>query len=123
MKMLFALLLFVVSTLTSAETYLQLNGTSIHSKPGFNAANYGAGLEHDLNNDWSVAAGWYRNSEWNGSTYGYVRYAVYKDGPWDIGIGAGAVTGYTSYKVAPMALNHHVVLLVSKVVRVIFCRL
>lgn len=103
MRLLFALLLIAVSTATSAETYLQLNGTSLHSKPGFNAANYGAGIEHDLDNNWSVAGGWYRNSEYNGSIYGYARYAVWKSGDWNFGIGAGLVTGYNSHKVLPMA--------------------
>jgi hypothetical protein len=44
-----------------------------------------------------------RNSEYRGSTYGYARYSVYKNGPWDLGIGAGLVTGYVNYTVAPMA--------------------
>ena len=48
-----------------------------------------------------MAGGWFRNSEYRGSAYAYTRYAVYKDGPWNIGIGAGLVTGYKSYTVAP----------------------
>ena len=103
MRLLLALLLLTASTISSAETYLQINGTSLHSKPGFNAANYGAGIEHDLDNTWSVAAGWYRNSEYNGSTYGYTRYAIWKSGDWNVGIGAGIVTGYNAHKVLPMA--------------------
>jgi hypothetical protein len=88
---------------TRAETYIQLNGVSVHDRPGFNGFNYGAGIEHTVADRWSVAGGWYRNSEYRGSTYSYARYAVYKDGPWDIGVGAGLVSGYSSYTVMPMA--------------------
>lgn len=84
-----------------AETYIQINGASVHSKPGFNGFNYGAGIEQTITDRWTVAGGWYRNSEYHGSAYGYARYALYKDGPWDIGIGTGLVTGYESYTVAP----------------------
>jgi hypothetical protein len=103
MKKLLVILLITLSTNLYAETYVQLNGTSVHDRSGFNSANYGAGIEHSIAERWTVAGGWYRNSEYRGSTYTYARYALYKNGPWDIGIGAGAVTGYSSYKVAPMA--------------------
>ena len=96
-------ILFLITTSVSAETYIQINGASVHDRPGFNGVNYGAGIEQTITENWSVAGGWYRNSEYRGSTYGYARYSVYKDGPWDLGIGAGVVTGYNSYKVAPMA--------------------
>jgi hypothetical protein len=92
-------ILFVPTAI--AETYIQLNGASVHDKPGFNGFNYGAGIEQTVTDDWTVAGGWFRNSEYRGSTYAYARYAVYKKGPWDIGVGAGLVTGYESYTVAP----------------------
>jgi hypothetical protein len=97
------LLVFFLISNAFAETYIQINGASVHNRPGFNGFNYGAGIEQAIAERWTVAGGWYRNSEYRGSTYGYARYAVYKDGPWDIGIGAGVVTGYNSYSVAPMA--------------------
>jgi hypothetical protein len=103
MKILLAILLTIFIGQSSAETYVQINGISVHDHQGFNGFNYGAGIEHAITDRWSVAGGWYRNSEYRGSTYGYVRYAMYKNGLWDIGIGAGAVTGYSSYSVAPMA--------------------
>ena len=103
MKTLVAILLIAVCNLSSAETYIQINGASVHDRPGFNGFNYGAGIEQTITDRWTVAGGWYRNSEYRGSTYGYARYAVYKNGPWDLGIGAGLVTGYNSYTVAPMA--------------------
>jgi len=100
MRLLVSLLL-LISTSTLAETYIQLNGVSIHNKSGFNGLNYGAGIEQTITERWTVAAGWFRNSEYTGSTYGYARYAVYKNEKWDIGIGAGLVTGYESYPIAP----------------------
>jgi len=103
MKIIFTIFLAVFVITASAETYVQLNGISVHNRPGYNGVNYGAGIEQTVADRWTVAGGWYRNSEYRGSTYGYARYALYKDGPWDIGMGAGVVTGYSSYKVAPMA--------------------
>ena len=103
MKILFAILCMMVINQALAETYIQINGTSIHDRSGFNGFNYGVGVEQPVSKDWSVAGGWYRNSEWHGSTYAYARYAAYKNGPWDIGIGAGAVTGYQRMRVMPMA--------------------
>ena len=102
-KKLFVALCFLLCNQSMAETYLQINGISTHDKPGFNGFNYGAGIEQTITDRWTVAGGWYRNSEYRGSTYGYARYSVFKEGPWDIGIGAGLVSGYNSYKVAPMA--------------------
>jgi hypothetical protein len=103
MRLLFALLLVAVSTLTSAETYLQINGASIHDKPGFNGVNYGLGVEQTVTTDWNIAAGWYKNSEYNGSAYAYGRYSFYRIGHWDIGAGFGMVTGYRRTSVTPMA--------------------
>jgi hypothetical protein len=103
MKKLLIVLLIILSNSSQAETYIQINGASVHDRPGFNGINYGAGIEHVVSNNWSLAGGWYRNSEYRGSAYAYARYAVYQDGPWDIGVGAGLVSGYNSYTVAPMA--------------------
>jgi hypothetical protein len=100
-------LIFIVCALfvnmAASETYIQINGASVHDRSGFNSINYGAGIEHAVTDRWSIAGGWYRNSEYRGSAYGYARYAVYKSGSWDIGVGAGLVSGYNSYKVMPMA--------------------
>jgi hypothetical protein len=101
MKLLFYFVCAVMSSAIHAETYIQINGASVHSRPGFNGFNYGAGIEHVVADRWTVAGGWFRNSEYRGSTYAYGRYAVYKNKSWDIGVGAGLVTGYQSYPVAP----------------------
>jgi hypothetical protein len=100
-KTFIAILFVIASNLSLAQTYVQINGVSIHDKPGFNGFNYGAGIEHAVADRWTVAVGWFRNSEYRGSAYVYGRYAVYKRGSWDLGIGAGLVTGYESYTVAP----------------------
>jgi hypothetical protein len=100
-KTFIAILFAIASNFSSAQTYVQINGVSIHDKPGFNGFNYGAGVEHTVADRWTVAGGWFRNSEYRGSAYAYGRYAVYKKGAWDIGVGAGLVTGYQSYTIAP----------------------
>jgi hypothetical protein len=101
MKILFAILFATFINQALAETYVQLNGVSVHNRAGFNGFNYGAGIEHAVADRWTVAGGWFRNSEYRGSAYAYGRYAVYKNKSWDIGVGAGLVTGYESYTVAP----------------------
>jgi hypothetical protein len=101
MKTIVAILLTVFINQSLANTYIQINGASVHNRPGFNGFNYGAGIEHTVADRWTVAGGWFRNSEYRGSAYGYARYAVYKSGPWDIGVAGGLVTGYESYTVAP----------------------
>lgn len=103
MKKIFVIAICLFFNLASAETYLQINGVSMHDKPGYNQFNYGIGVEQTVSDNWNIAAGWYRNSEYRGSAYAYGRYSVYRDGVWDLGIGIGAVTGYSSYRVTPMA--------------------
>jgi hypothetical protein len=100
-KTLLALVLALNLSLVQAQTYIQVNGISLHDRSGFNGINYGAGLEQSITDRWTVAGGWYRNSDYRGSTYAYGRYAVYKKDSWDIGVAMGAVTGYEPYPVAP----------------------
>ena len=85
MRVIILAVLTIFSLNCSAENYIRLTGVSMHNTAGNNALNYGIGLEHELNNRWSVAGGWYRNSEWHGSAYSYGRYAVYRDDIWNIG--------------------------------------
>lgn len=101
MKTLILILFAIASNFSWAQTYVQLNGASVHNRPGFNGFNYGAGIEHVVAERWTVAGGWFRNSEYRGSAYAYSRYSVYKEGSWDIGLAGGIVTGYDSYTVAP----------------------
>ena len=102
MKYIFGFLILFNVLASHAETYLQVNGVSAHDRPGYNEFNYGAGVEHVFNQNWNVAAGWYRNSEYRGSSYAYGRYSFYKKHDWDIGVALGAVTGYRRATVIPM---------------------
>lgn len=103
MKALLVLVIALNLSLAQAQTYVQINGLSVHDQSGYNGFNYGAGLEQGITDRWSMAGGWYYNSEYRGSTYAYGRYAFYKQDRWDIGIAAGAVTGYQRAQVLPMA--------------------
>jgi hypothetical protein len=103
MRLLLACCVFCISVSCYSNTYVQINGVSAHDRLGYNEFNYGAGVEHTVAKDWTIAGGWYRNSEYSGSTYAYGRYAVYKKNSWDIGVAVGAVTGYQRAAVVPMA--------------------
>ena len=103
MKILFGIISILIFNTTQAETYLQINGVSIHDRPGYNQFNYGGGIEQTVSENWNVAIGWYRNSEYRGSAYAYGRYSFYRKGSWDVGVGVGAVTGYQRMSVLPMA--------------------
>ena len=103
MKLLLACFLFLISISSYPNTYLQINGVSVHDRPGYNGWNWGAGVEYTAARDWTVAAGWYYNSERRGSGYAYGRYALYKQDSWDIGVAVGAVTGYQRSSVVPIA--------------------
>lgn len=94
---------FLVAQWSQAQTYLQINGASLHDRAGYNGFNYGAGLEQGITESWTVAGGWYRNSEYRGSTYAYGRYAFYRQDSWNIGVAVGTVTGYQRASVVPMA--------------------
>lgn len=103
MKIIILALTCFLSQSSLAQTFVQLNGVSLHDRSGYNGFNYGAGIEHTVTKDWNMAAGWYHNSEYRGSTYAYGRYAFYKKDSWDIGVAVGAVTGYQRASVVPMA--------------------
>jgi hypothetical protein len=103
MKYLLSVLLIFTALPCTADTFVQLNGLSFHDRSGYNGWNYGAGIEQSLSTNWSAATGWYRNSEYRGSAYGYVRYSVYQKNSWNIGFGAGMVTGYQRATIVPMA--------------------
>jgi hypothetical protein len=113
-KILLALVLTFYLALAQAQTYLQVNGASLHDQPGYNSWNWGAGLEQGITDRWTVAGGWYRNSDYRGSTYAYGRYAFYKKNAWDIGIA-----------VRSLVMNHirWLQLYFQKYVTVIFVRL
>lgn len=104
MRVIILAVLTVFSLNCSAEDYLRLSGVSWHSTPNNNPINYGAGLELGINDRWSYIGGYYRNSEYHSSWYAGARYAFYKEGDWNLGIAAGAVTGYNAMTVMPMVM-------------------
>lgn len=87
----------------AGETYLQVNGLSMHSTSGYNGFNPGLGLEKEISDNWNIAGGWYYNSNYRGSAYAYGRYAYFRHEKWDLGIGLGGATGYDKWAVLPMA--------------------
>jgi len=102
-KKLLAAVLSALILPVSAQTYLQVNGASLHDQPGYNGFNPGLGIEQVVGKNWSMAAGWYYNSEYRTSAYAYGRYSFYRQGNWDAGVAVGAVTGYRRASVVPMA--------------------
>ena len=103
MKLFLAFCLVFLNLTCYGQTYVQINGVSVHDQPGYNGWNWGAGVEYTVAKDLTLAGGWYRNSEYRGSSYAYGRYALYKRDSWDIGIAVGAVTGYQRATVLPVA--------------------
>ena len=91
------------SLVHSEETYLQINGASLHSTSGYNGFNPGIGLEREVSENWNIAAGWFYNSNYRGSGYLYGRYSFLRSGDWDLGVGIGGATGYNKWTVMPMA--------------------
>lgn len=102
-KKLLAAVLSIFILPTQAQTYLQVNGASLHDQSGYNGFNPGLGIEQSVTENWAMAAGWYYNSEYRNSAYAYGRYSFYRQGAWDAGIALGAVTGYRRASVVPMA--------------------
>ena len=68
MKVLLALVLALNFSFAQAQTYVQINGISLHDQSGFNSRNWGAGIEQGITDRWTVAGGWYYNSDYRGST-------------------------------------------------------
>lgn len=84
-----------------SETYLTVPFASYHlgtdqQKKHYNESNIGLGLEHAISPDWSIAAGFYRNSLYRESGYAGATYAPLKLGQARIGAAMGFVTGYAS---------------------------
>lgn len=102
MKLWLTMIACLMAPISHAQTWIQINGMSVHDRSGYNGFNYGAGIEQGITDRITVAAGWYYNSEYRGSTYAYGRYAFYKKNGWDLGVAAGAVTGYQRAAVVPM---------------------
>ena len=103
MKTLIAPILLVISFGSSAgELSLQLHGFSKHSGPrpdgvAWNERNYGLGLRYQINDDWSVQGGFYKNSMSNPVGYILGQWTPVHIGP----VSAGVFGGF----VAPQKMN------------------
>jgi hypothetical protein len=61
---------------------------------GFNEQNPGFGLEYAMNKDWSLAAGRFKNSEYNQSNYVTVAYQPLDFFGFRLGVVGGVMDGY-----------------------------
>jgi hypothetical protein len=48
-------LLLLQFSMAQAETYVQVNGASLHDRSGYNGFNWGAGLEQGITDRWSYS--------------------------------------------------------------------
>lgn len=75
---------------------LHLGGISYHSnrEREYNERNPGLGIEYRINNEWSLASGFYKNSFSRTTYYAYANWTPINLGPVWFGLAGGAVTGY-----------------------------
>lgn len=84
--------------------YVNIFGVSRHSSGDHNEFNAGLGLEKAIGKDWTLGAGYYRNSNWKGSAYAMARYSFYRAGRLELAVQGGLITGYTHLPVIPIAI-------------------
>lgn len=94
MKRLFVFIFLLLSGLCHAETWVHVSGLSIHQRQDLNGINLGIGIEHGLDNKWSVAVGTYNNSINNQSIYSLVKYKIVEYDSISSHLQFGVVTGY-----------------------------
>lgn len=94
-----ALIAFAFAQESRGETFVNVNAAAYHfdreavKEHDFNENNLGLGLEYSSKN-WGVLAGEYKNSLRKTSWYVLGRYSPLHFGNVDVGIVAGALTGY-----------------------------
>lgn len=79
---------------------LTLHLASFHTDPGFNNANYGAGLDCRVTEAVTLSVGGYRNSYFHNSAYATA--AIEQGGKFRYGLMAGVASGYPDHKVQPL---------------------
>ncbi|MGC3963734.1 MAG: hypothetical protein QM803_10550 [Rhodocyclaceae bacterium] len=100
-----AVLIIACSPLVNAAELISVGGGSHHFERdlGLNEANYGLGYERDINEEWTWAAGVYKNSIKRASFYLLGNYY-----PFDLGAGfragltGGLMSGYHQSPIIPM---------------------
>lgn len=72
---------------------------------GYNEFNYGLGYERDIQEDWSVSGGVYKNSIRRAAFYVLANYYPFNLGAgFRVGVAAGPVTGYRHVAVVPAVM-------------------
>jgi len=86
----------LVALIANAQTYAVATITSWHfdRDKNYNESNFGLGIEQRLNQEWSISAGYFRNSFDRHTNYAFVGYTPVEVMGWRTGIVAGGVTGY-----------------------------
>lgn len=79
-----------------SQDYLVATVTSWHfdREKSYNENNLGLGLERRLSDDWSVSAGFFRNSFDRHTNYVFAGYTPFEVMGWRTGLVMGGVTGY-----------------------------
>ena len=92
------LILILVTSVTTADTYLDIHGVSKHlnTTTKYNENNTGIGITHDLNENTYISIGGYRNSMDKHSNYILYGYRLLNTKYFDINLQDGLVTGYTN---------------------------
>lgn len=86
----------LVAIWASAQTYVVATITSYHfdRDKTYNENNFGLGLEQRISDDWSVSAGFFRNSFDRQTEYAFAGYTPMEIAGWRTGVVMGGVTGY-----------------------------
>lgn len=79
-----------------SQTYAVATITSIHfdRDKNYNESNFGLGLERKVSDDWSISAGYFRNSFDRQTEYVFAGYTPVEIMGWRTGLVMGGVTGY-----------------------------
>ena len=94
LTLLVLIVLATISTTARADTWLTFGFLSLHDSPGYNGANYGLGVEHDLTDRIALVAGAYENSHHERSRYVGANIVAAKVRGVRLGATVGAVDGY-----------------------------
>jgi hypothetical protein len=105
-----ARLLFIVlisiSSISRADTWVSLGGSSAHAchTCGYNNFNPGLGLQRDVKKDLRILGGVYYNSYYKATVYAGAGYQPLQYGMIRFGVMGGLVTNYDNLRVPVMAL-------------------
>lgn len=112
-----ALVLFFTFTSSAQADSLVATGFAWHAAAhnrgkddaNYNEVNPGLGYEHVINDDVTIALGYYQNSYYRHSNYLLyqwqpLHYKTSKLGAWKLGLSMGQVTGYTTRTFNPVVL-------------------